>query len=158
MPCYHLSWDAYGQWATPAPETLVVAGQRLLPDRVVAERFRHAGDAPEACFDDALQRQLLAETNIAAGQEGFRVHVAAADATSLHVVVSWNDDRPWEEIRRAVRDSIVRRLRATGQRTWLSHRGTRRRIVDQGDYDRHVAQLLSRPRSWKWSEARGLSR
>ncbi|MAT72027.1 MAG: hypothetical protein CMJ58_21185 [Planctomycetaceae bacterium] len=158
MPCYLFSWHGYGRWGGEPARPTAAGGQLLLPDRVIADRYReHAAD-PQACFDDATQRALLAELQRGAERAGLRLHAASTDAASVQAVVSWPDARPESRVRRELHDALSAQLDSGGERVWLSHRGRRQRIGDAAQFQHVTLATLRRAAGWRWDQRRGLQR
>lgn len=158
MPCYLFSWHAYGAWGGEPTPPIAPGGQRLLPDRVVADRYRERTADPAACLDDAAQRTLIERLQASARDAGVRLHAAATDPGSVQAVLSWGDSRPEGQVRRDLHDALSAALATPQRRVWLSHRGRRRRIADRADFEDVAARTLRRQPGWRWDERRGWMR
>lgn len=158
MPCYLFAWHAYGTWMPDRPQGYVRHGQGILPSNAAeAERYRTRQKEDAAAFDGAVQRLLIEEAQNAAKFRRFRIHAVATDPTHAHLLVSWSDERPFEAIRRGLRESLARRLNAdASRRRWIVRGGSRRRILKQQHFDYLTAVYLPKHRGWKWDEQRGL--
>jgi hypothetical protein len=153
MPCYLFTWHAYGTWMPDRRQGYVKRGRGILPtDAAEAARYRARQKEPTAIFDFDVQRLMIDEAFIAADKRRFRLHGVATDATHVHVLLSWADDRPFERLKRGLRESISRRLNAHRRRRWLVHSGSRKRVKDYGHFNYLMDEYLPKHRGWKWRE------
>jgi hypothetical protein len=82
----------------------------------------------------------------------------ATETTHVHLLVSWSDDRTFEQLRRGIRESITRRLNAHHRRKWLEAGGSRKRVRDEKHFNYLMDQYLPNHRGWKWREKVGYCR
>lgn len=156
MPCYLFTWHAYATWMPDRARGYVKRGRGILPtDRDEARRYRARQKEAAALFDEVVQRLIIDEAMIAAEKRRFRLHAVATEATHVHVLVSWADERDFEELRRGVRESISRRLNSHVRCTWLAHGGSRKRVTDRGHFDHLMENYLPSHSGWKWREGIG---
>jgi hypothetical protein len=156
MPCYLFTWHAYGTWMPDRPQGYVKRGRGILPsDAAEAARYRARQKEPKAAFDATVQRLMIDEAIIAADKRRFRLHGVATDSTHVHALVSWADERPFEELKRGLRESLSRRLNATVRRRWLIHNGSRKNVKDYGHFNYLMDEYLPKHCGWKWREALG---
>jgi REP element-mobilizing transposase RayT len=85
------------------------------------------------------------------------VHGGAADATHLHVVVSWTHSKTFEQIRANIRSTLTRAMNERfGKRTWFSRNPPRKRVRDHGHFDFLMLQYFpGHRRYWVRPEDRG---
>lgn len=159
MPCYLFTWHAYATWMPDRQQGYVRKGRGILPtDRAEAERYRARQKEAVACFDEAVQRLLIEECIATASFRRFRLHGVATEATHMHVLVSWPDERPFAELCRGLRESLSRRLNAVLRRRWLSKDGSRKRVRDEGHWAYLMNKYLPGHSGWKWREGVGFYR
>jgi hypothetical protein len=141
------------------PQGYVKKGRGILPsDRREAARYRARQKEAPASFNDEVLLLVIDELQTAAEKRRFRLHGVAAELTHLHVLVSWSDDRTFEQIHRGVRESISRRLNSYRRRRWLVHKGSRKRVRDRAHFDYLMDKYLPKHKEWKWREGVGLYR
>ncbi|MGI9457423.1 MAG: hypothetical protein ACR2NU_12740 [Aeoliella sp.] len=155
MPCYLFTWHAYGTWMPDRPQGYVKSKEILAPDANVATKYRARQKEPSASFDGAVQEFMIDELFITAEHRKFRLHSVATDPTHLHVLVSWDDERSFKELRRGIREAVTRRLNKHQRRNWLVHRGSRKRVNNRKHLDYLMKTYLPKHRGWKWDEGRG---
>jgi len=154
VPCYLFTWHAYGTWM-PDRKRGYVKKQTILPQSLeAAAEYRKRQKEPAACFSPEIQQQLIDELRKTATHRRFRLHAVATDKTHVHVLLSWADERPFEELRRGTRESLTRRLRQREKRTWLSHRGSRKRLRERAHFDQLMNRYLPSHRGRCWFEPR----
>jgi hypothetical protein len=159
MPCYLFTWHAYGTWMPDRPQGYVKKGKGILPpDAEEAERYRSRQKEAAARFDDAVQQLIIEELVITADKRRFRLHGVATDSTHDHVLLSWPDERTYEQLNRGVRESITRRLNQHHCRRWLVHKGSRKRVEDRQHFDYLMKKYLPKHTGWKWREGVGVYR
>ncbi len=157
MPCYLFTWHAYATWMPDRPLGYVKKGQGILPsDPEEAARYRARQKESAACFDQFVQQLMIEELIIAAEKRRFRLHGVATDSTHLHVLLSWPDERSFEQLNRGVRESITRRLNQHLRRRWLVHKGSRKRVKDRQHFDDLMSEYLPKHAGWKWREGEGM--
>ena len=152
MPCYLFTWHAYGTWMPDRPRGYVKSKRLLRPNARVAEAYRKRQRESVARFDETAQDLIVDELQNAAEFRRFRLHGIATDPTHVHLLVSWDDERPFEEVRRGVRESVTRRLSEHERRTWFSHRGSRKRVHDRGHFEHLMTRYLPSHRGLCWFE------
>ena len=110
-------------------------------------------------FDEATQLALISECQVAAEKQRFRLHHVATESTHIHALVSWQDDRPWLQMRTALKSSFTRRLNKDfHRRQWFGDYASRRHVEDQEHFDYLVHVYLPENGGWKWSETKGAYR
>src|SRR5688572_20279923 len=117
MPCYLFTWHAYATWMPDRQQGYVLKGRGIqTPDAARAKAYRARQKQAAACFDDAIQHLIIEECIVTADKRQFRLHGVATEPTHVHVMVSWKDERTFEQVRRGLRESISRRLNADKRR------------------------------------------
>jgi hypothetical protein len=101
---------------------------------------------------------LIEEAGVTAEKRNFRLHSIATEATHLHALISWSDDRTYKQLRRGLRESLTRRLNRYERRRWLEQGGSRKQVKDRNHFDCLMDEYLPSHRGWKWREGRGAYR
>ena len=159
MPCYLFTWHAYATWMPDRAQGYVRKGQGILPpDPAQASRYRARQNENEALFDAVVQSLCIEECIATATHRRFRLHGVATEPTHLHVLLSWPDERAYDELSRGLRESISRRLNAHLRRRWLEAGGSRKQVRDQPHFDHLRNVYLPKHHGWKWREGVGLYR
>jgi REP element-mobilizing transposase RayT len=110
-----------------------------------------------ASFDAEIQLALIDESIIACNFQKLRLHNIGSDESHLHDLVSWKDDRSWDQVRNSLRSSLTRRLnKQFGRRKWFSEGASRRRVRDKKHFDHLDTTYLPDHPGWKYSEKRGI--
>jgi len=84
------------------------------------------------------------------------IHGLAADATHLHVLVSWTHDKTFEQIRASIKSSVTRIMNDRfGSRTWISRDPSRKRVKDHAHFDYPILEYFpAHRRHWVREEDR----
>ena len=154
MPCYLFTYHAYSSWMPDREEGYVRRGEGLLPaDEERARLYRRDAVEQPVVFDPRIQLLLIDEVRAASPHQRFRVHYVATEPTHVHALVSWQDDRPWKNMRSNLKSSLTRRLnRELERRTWLSENASRKQVKHQAHFDYLVNEYLPSHRGRKWKE------
>ena len=103
-------------------------------------------------FDPGTQKAMIEEVLVAARFQRFKAEAIGTDASHLHVLESWRDERVWEKMRNSLRTSLTRKLNELfGRRNWFSESASRKRVRDRDHYDHLVNTYLPDHPGWKWS-------
>ena len=157
MPCYLFTYHAYGTWMPDHPRGYMRRGEGVLPtDHAAAVLYReNAAREPVPLTAD---HQLAC---IAAVEEGVR-HIdcqlgfVATDPTHIHVLISWESERSWQQNRTSLKRSVTIKMKSVfGNRPWLSEGSSRRRVCRQEHFHYLMTRYLPSHRGWKWSEKQG---
>ena len=159
MPCYLFTWHANATWMPDRQQGFVLKGRGIQPpDAARAMSYRARQKEEAAYFNEAVQRLIIDECLIAAEHRRFRVHGVATEPTHVHVLISWSDDRTFEELRRGLRESISRRLNARRRRPWLEQGGSRKRVEHRAHFNYLMDRYQPKHSGWKWREGVGYYR
>jgi len=158
MPVYLFTYHAYMSWLPDRSRGYVRRERGVLPpDERDAQWYRSQARESPVTFDASIQQLMIDELLVAAGYQRCRIHAVATDASHLHVVVSWTDERDELRLRTGLRTSITRRLNnAREKRTWLAENASRKRVRDQDHFDHLVGKYLPDHRGVKYDEHRGV--
>ena len=155
MPCYLFTFHAYGTWMPDREKGFVRRGKGILPpSREMAKQYRGRASEPTTSFDAKMQKLLIQETRIACEKQQYRGHCIATDATHVHALISWPDNRNWPKVRNGLKSSLTRRLnRNIGQRRhWFVAGASRKRVKDKTHFGHLINVYLPSHRGWKWRE------
>ncbi|RIK76437.1 MAG: hypothetical protein DCC67_13895 [Planctomycetota bacterium] len=158
MPCFLFTFHAYGSWLPHRPEGFVHWKHGLQPaDEGLADAYRKQMKLDEAEFSERLQRLLVDELKVAAEHQRFRLHAVTTEATHVHVLLSWPDERPPSRLAEGVKKSLSLRLaKDAAKRKWLTKGTSQRRVKDQQHFDYLLDTYLPSHGGWKWDERRGV--
>ncbi len=157
MPCYLFTWHAYATWMPDRKQGYAKKGLGVLPpDEAQAKRYRARQKEASAFFDVAVQNLAIEECVTTAEMRRFRLHAIATEPTHLHALLSWTDERTFEQLRRGLRESISRRLNKHRRRRWLEQGGSRKQVRQRAHFDYLMNTYLPNHGGWKWREAVGV--
>jgi hypothetical protein len=160
MNVFLFTFHGYATWMPDHPQGFTKPKEGLLPpDASLAEQYRVESQSDRVTFVEPIQLLLIDETRIAATKQIFRPLFIATESIHAHVLIRWEDERPWMKVRSGIKQSFSRRLgRELGKRNWLSERASRRDVTDDNHFVYLVHEYLPSHRGWKWCERRGLFR
>lgn len=146
MPVFHFTFHAFGTWLPDRPEGYVRRDRGWQPPSSVAtELYRSNMKQAEVSFNDEQQRLLLQALIDCQAYQRVRLYAIAIDATHVHVVVAWNDERRPGPVRSQMKYSMTRRLiRAHGKRKWFGKNGGQTPVCDEEHLCRLVDLYLSK--------------
>ncbi|MHB1156512.1 MAG: hypothetical protein ACYC26_06700 [Phycisphaerales bacterium] len=158
MPCYLLTFHAYGSWMPDRRQGFVIRHRGIQPrNAVMAEAYRQRANFDAVTLTDEQQHDLIECILEAAAHQQLRVHFVATEPTHLHMLVSWTKQAGWAKVRSGVGQSMTRMLNQTrGEQTWFAKSPSRKQVRDREHFDHLTTTYLPRHRGWKWSEKRGL--
>jgi hypothetical protein len=133
MPCYLITYHAFGSWMPDRHRGYVHRGQGVLPaDKRMADIYRSNLKQSAVQFSATIQRQLIEGALEACEFQQLRCHYIATEPTHIHVLVSWRTNRTWQIVRKQVRSNVTRRLNEKHKRqTWFSKSPSRKRVREQ---------------------------
>ena len=153
MAVFLFTYHGYGTWMPDRDEGFARRGTGILPpSREFMLMYQRDIKGVPVEFNDAHQKALIAEAQVAAEKQQFRLHHIATESTHVHVLMSWKDDRPWLRMRSALKSSFSVR------RQWFVDYASRRYVHDQEHFDYLVHVYLPEHGGWKWSETKELYR
>lgn len=157
MPVYLFTYHAYGSWLPDRRQGYVKRKRGILPsDQEEAARYRNAMLEEEVTLRPEHQRLLLVTLLESQEKQRFFTHGVATDATHLHTLVSWADDRRVVPVRSRIKSSLSRAMNGEfGKREWLSEGGSRRRVREQTHFDHLLARYLPKHSGLVWIEGKG---
>ena len=142
MPVYLFSFHAYRSWMPDHPRgyTRRRKGYRS-PDEGLADKYRQRASSDGVLFDEAVQRALLEEAQVACRFQNLRFHGGATEKSHSHYLVSWKTSKHWTQVRASLKSSLSRRLALENKKTTKSRDATRRRNPRESDTGRFVLKL-----------------
>lgn len=160
MPCYLFTYHAYGSWLPDRPRGYVRRGKGVLPpDRHMARLYRRDMVEQPIEFAEREQRCLIDSLVASADKQAFELHAVGTDASHLHVLLAWRNDRAAVKLRAVVKGSLSRALNAMIlPRTWLSEGGSRKQVRDRRHFDYLIEVYLPKHDGWNWNRTRGFFR
>jgi hypothetical protein len=121
--------------------------------------YTEAMKEEEVVFADLHQRHVIAEFLESESSQRFETYFTATDASHIHALLGWRDERSAAKLKALVKGSLTRRLnRMLGRREWLSEGGSRKQVRSHGHFEYLMANYLPKHAGWKWSRDRGLHR
>jgi hypothetical protein len=157
MPCYLFTYHAFGTWLPDRKQGYVKRKRGIRPsDFAEAERYRSAMKETVVEFDERLQLSAIDAVIDSQVKQNFDAYYIATDATHVHILIGWRDERAWLHMRSILKGSISRRLKKDrGNRTWLAEGASRKRVKERKHFDPLVTRYLPKHRGWKWCAERG---
>ena len=157
MPVFFFTFHAYLSWLPDRGQGYVRRGKGILPpDAELAGRYRRDARESAVTFDAVIQRVLIEELLVAERFQKFRLETAGTDPSHLHVLVSWRDDRGWDQLRNSIRSSLTRRLNMEfGRREWFVEGASRKHVKTKEHFDHLVTTYVPDHPGWKWSPQQG---
>jgi REP element-mobilizing transposase RayT len=158
MPCYLFTYHAYGTWLPGRKQGYVKRGRGILPTNAHMHRLYAAALKEDVVkLQETHQLQVINSLLESQAPQHFDVHYAATDATHVHGIVAWRDDRNALKLRGLIKSSLTRSFNgAFHRRTWFAEGASRKQIRDREHYDYLVNVYLPKHNGWKWSQGRGL--
>lgn len=160
MPVYLLTYHAYGSWLPDRRQGYVKRSRGILaPDAHMHRLYAEAMKDTVVVFADQQQRHAIAEILESQTPQRFETYFIATDATHIHILLGWRDERAAANMKALVKGSLTRRLnRMLGRREWLSEGGSRKQVRSRGHFEHLMRTYLPKHAGWKWSRDRGLHR
>ena len=157
MPVYHFTYHAYLSWLPDRPQGYVhhkTGLQSSSPD--LADRYRQEANHEEVVFDKTHQVLLIDEIRAASEHQDFEPVAIGTDASHLHLLLQWRDDRPWKVLRSGIKSSLSRKLNQEfGKRPWFVENASRKRVDDTKHYKHLRYTYIPDHGGWKWDAKRG---
>jgi REP element-mobilizing transposase RayT len=157
MPCYLFTYHGYATWYPDRRQGYVRRGQEILAsDPVAAQVYRERAAHETILFDEAQQKAVIARLIEAVGFIDCRLHAVATDSTHIHVLLSWRDNRTWQQNLASLKKSMTLMLKEQfADRPWFAENASRKRVENRHHFDYLMNVYLPNRRGWKWREARG---
>lgn len=162
MPVYLFTFHAYRSWMPDRPRGYVRRGEGVLPpDPKRAEEYHNRAQEPPRQFTFEQQQLLIATFADVCANLRWRLHAVATDPSHVHLLVSWREFSPWQDISRRLKNiaslALGRQVGVT-DRKWFSRGGSRKRVRDREHFDYLVRQYLPSHRGVCWREGEELPR
>ena len=118
----------------------------------MADRYRQAAKYDPVAFDPDHQRSIMKTILEACAILQCQARFISAEPTHVHVLVSWNSDRPRLGIRSSLKSAITRALnRRYSRRPWFTENASRKRVKDRRHFNYLVNNYLPAHHGLKWS-------
>jgi REP element-mobilizing transposase RayT len=158
MPCYLFTYHTIGSWYPDRAQGYVARGKGILPrDTKMAEVYRGRANHETVLIEAPHQLAVIDRLIEAVGFIDCRLHGVATEATHIHVLVSWRNERTWQQNRASLKKSLTLMLKETFEdRPWFSENASRKRVENREHFDYLMGTYLPLQKGWKWREDRGL--
>jgi hypothetical protein len=157
MPCYLFTWHAYGSWLPDHPQGYVHWKRGYEASNLaLALRYQQKQQQSSALLLESAQRKLIDEILVTAEAAHFLPHCVATVITHIHALVSWDDQRSSEQLRRSIRRSLTQRLNSVARRKWFSRGGHAKQVRGREHFDYLTTVYLPSHSGWKWCKTRGI--
>jgi REP element-mobilizing transposase RayT len=158
MPCYLFTYHGHGTWLPDHQRGYVRRKEGVLATDVqMASHYRSNLQDNAIEFTREMQQVMIDALQEACSFQDLRGHYVATESTHVHILVSWNTNKTWEDVRRGLRNSLTRQVnRAFEKREWFSKQPSRKRVADRKHFDYLVETYLPRHRGLKWRENVGV--
>jgi len=160
MPVYHFTLHAYRSWSADNPRGYVRRRTGILrPDPQKAAQYDSQAKWPPVRFTTQMQQILVLGSYDVCQTRGWRLHMAAAEPSHLHLIVSWRQYLPWQKVRQRIKNVLSLSLgRAASQagRQWFVREASRKRVTDREHLDHLTNSYLPKHRGLLWREGQPL--
>ncbi len=156
MPAYLFTFHAYRSWNADRPRGFVQKGRGIQPpNTALANYYDQQAKQVPVQFEKHQQQVMLWIAWDACCRRGWRLHAASFDPSHLHILVSWQADETWQNVRKKLKNLIAwalsRNLGHEGRR-WMVRGASRKRVQDRKHFDYLVSSYLPRHRGLFWRE------
>lgn len=156
MAVYHFTYHAYRSWNADRPQGFVLRGKDIQPPNpALARKYDARASQPMMVFSERHQRTLLWIARDACEHRKWRLHCIATDPTHVHLLVSWQEFQPWEQVRAKLKNLMSWALSKEFQekgRKWFVRCGSRKRVENQRHFDHLMNVYLPSHRGLSWKE------
>jgi REP element-mobilizing transposase RayT len=137
------------------------------PDERMSDLYHLRANHAPVVFTEQFQRWLIDAILETRPHLHTRVHGVATESTHVHMLVSWDSDRPWEAIRKSIRTAMTRHARAmldlqrsesdkdARHQPVFSDGGSRKQVHDRSHFAHLMTQYLPDHSGLQWFEDRG---
>lgn len=156
MPVYLFTLHAYRSWNPDNPRGYVVRGRGVQPPNPAMARLASlAASQPPMIFDRDHQQVMLSMIWDACQRRAWRLHYFATEPSHIHVLVSWREYQPWQQVRGKLKNLMSWQLGIqffNPGRRWFSDEGSRRWVRDRRHFEHLMTRYLPRHSGLKWRE------
>ena len=140
MPVYHYIFHSHGSWMPDRDEGYYKHNEGWkAPNQEAFEQYRKKMDGRAVMFERHQQELLIGESIKAQSFQRIELYAAATDATHLHAVVAWKDDRDAVAIRSQFKSSLTRELNTQyGKQQWFVAKAGQQPVQDEA----HLSFLI----------------
>ncbi|MAX22900.1 MAG: hypothetical protein CMJ19_00230 [Phycisphaeraceae bacterium] len=156
MPCYFFTFHAYGTWLPDRQRGFVRRDQQGIQARNInlADTYKQQMKQRDVRFDRNAQSCMIHATLQAAKILELRVHGIGTDATHLHILVSWADERTWDALRQRLKRALAYQLNGVHKQQRFARAGSRKRVKDRKHFDYLMSEYIPKHQGEKWFENR----
>jgi hypothetical protein len=156
MPVYLFTIHAYRSWNADHRRGYVRRGEGVRATDVVrATQYDHSATQPPMHFSARHQQVMLAMTFDACQRRDWRLHCFASEPTHIHLLVSWKQYQPWQDVRAKLKNllswQLGRQFQQRGRR-WFVGDGSRKQVVDRKHFDYLMGTYLPHHRGLLWRD------
>ena len=156
MAVYLFTYHGYRTWRPDNPRGYVKPGTGILDlDEKMAQCYGSQAQQKPTLFKQDHQKILIWTAHDACHRRQWQLHYIATETTHVHVLVSWREFMPWEEVSKRLKNlmslMLGRKLDAPGGK-WFSRKGSRKRVQDKQHFDYLVGHYLPSHRGLRWRE------
>ena len=159
MPVYLFSYHAYGTWFPDRPQGFVQEGKGIQPTNTnLATAYRQSAKHETVSFNNQQQRALIEKLHHIAETEVLLIYGTSADATHLHVLTGWDDERSYIKVRGRIKNLLslhLSRLAVSTGRPWFVKESSRKRVKDEAHFEYLLNTYLPKHLGWQWYRRRG---
>jgi len=156
MAVYHFTYHAYRTWNADRPQGFVLRGKGIQPPNpTLARKYDARANQPMMVFSERHQRTLLWIARDACEHRNWRLHCIATDPTHVHLLVSWQEFQPWEQVRAKLKNLMSWALSKEFQekgRKWFVRNASRKQVENQRHFDYLMNVYLPSHRGLSWNE------
>jgi REP element-mobilizing transposase RayT len=106
-----------------------------------------------------MQHVLILGCADVCANRGWRLHAVATEPSHVHLIVSWKQFIPWQEVRQRIKNVLsylLGRVMSQNGRQWFVREGSRKRVLDREHFDHLIRQYFPRHRGLSWREGEAL--
>ncbi len=153
MAVYLFTLHSYGSWLPDRARGYTRRGEGVLPkDEKMAGYYRDQMNTAVVRFDRSIQSQMIKAITTHCELKSYKLYHVATDPTHVHVLIGWDGYVKWKSVRRALKQSISRRLNEHfDKRRWFAREGSRKQVKDRQHFDYLVTTYLPSHRGLTWS-------
>ena len=152
MQVYLFTFHAYASWMPDRKQGYVQPGKGILAcDKQMAESYRQRQTQDAVTFDQNIQQCIIDAIHDNHKHSLYRLHAIASDPSHIHILISWQDQRPTAKLKITVKQALTRHLNQMfGKQQWFSRKGSQKRIRDKQHFDYLMNVYLPKHKGISW--------
>ncbi len=156
MAVYLFTYHAYRSWNADRPQGFVLRGKGIQsPNEPLARQYDARASQSEAAFSERHQRTMIWIAWDACERRDWRLHYSATDPSHAHVLVSWREFQPWEQVRAKIKNlmswALGKEFEVKG-RNWFVGGASRKQVENQRHFDYLMNVYLPKHSGLSWRE------